>query len=211
MHATRAFSICFTYEVRFDLTDTLFCLTKYELVRTTKFTRLVLPILYVKRLVVVNQYFNTNIPFVFEEFWACPNCVIMCECANNYLSVIDSQPTSEALARVRRPYPRHCQQLWTWHIYVGSISSFDYHAFRSDPNIHVEPASDYVAGVIIRRETANKEVWGSGCVVHTKSRREKELNTRQVLCAVVSNSNDCDESHSLYTSYNGWWASSTWE
>ena len=30
------------YEVRFDLTDTLFCLTKYELVRTTKFTRLVL-------------------------------------------------------------------------------------------------------------------------------------------------------------------------
>ena len=37
------------YEVRFDLTDTLFCLTKYELVRTTKFTRLVLPILYVKR------------------------------------------------------------------------------------------------------------------------------------------------------------------
>ena len=35
------------YEVRFDLTDTLFCLTKYELVRTTKFTRLVLPILYV--------------------------------------------------------------------------------------------------------------------------------------------------------------------
>ena len=42
------------YEVRFDLTDTLFCLTKYELVRTTKFTRLVLPILYVKRLVVVN-------------------------------------------------------------------------------------------------------------------------------------------------------------
>ena len=35
------------YEVRFDLTDTLFCLTKYELVRTTKFTRLVLPLLYV--------------------------------------------------------------------------------------------------------------------------------------------------------------------
>ena len=41
-------------EVRFDLTDTLFCLTKYELVRTTKFTRLVLPLLYVKRFVVVN-------------------------------------------------------------------------------------------------------------------------------------------------------------
>ena len=28
------------YEVRFGLTDPLFCLTKYELVRTTKFTRL---------------------------------------------------------------------------------------------------------------------------------------------------------------------------
>ena len=33
---------------------TFFCLTKYELVRTTKFTRLVLPLFYVKRFVVVN-------------------------------------------------------------------------------------------------------------------------------------------------------------
>ena len=29
-----------TYEVRFELTDTFFCLTKYKLGRTTEFTRI---------------------------------------------------------------------------------------------------------------------------------------------------------------------------
>ena len=62
MHTTRSDSIQLT---------TFFCLTKYELVRTTKFTRLVLPLLYVKR-------FEKNSPSVmFSNQYACVRSLLV--------------------------------------------------------------------------------------------------------------------------------------